>query len=64
VIYENIKRVSTKMGKSIRSIEIEAGLGNGVIAGWKSSSPMVDNLKSVAKVLGVTIESLLDENEG
>lgn len=61
MIYENVKRLSGKKGKSIRAIEMQAGLGNGVIRGWKNSSPTVDKLKAVADVLGVSLEELIKE---
>lgn len=61
LIYENVKRISAEKGKSIRAVEIQAGLGNGVIRGWKGSSPTVDKLKAVANVLGVSVEKLIKE---
>lgn len=59
MIYENIKRIADEKNLTIRAIEREAGLGNKVIAGWKESSPSVNNLSKVANVLGVSIEELL-----
>ncbi len=61
MIYENVKRISSKKGRSIRSVEIQAGLGNGVIRGWKISSPTIDSLRAVAKALGVSLEELIKE---
>ncbi|WOO36053.1 helix-turn-helix transcriptional regulator [Anaerocolumna sp. AGMB13020] len=61
MIYENIKRISKEKGRSIRSIEVQAGLGNGVIRGWRTSSPTIDSLKAVSIVLGVSLEELIKD---
>jgi transcriptional regulator with XRE-family HTH domain len=62
LIYENVKRLAKEKGfKSIRSLEMKAGLGNGVIRGWKSSSPTIDSLKAVADALGASVDELIKE---
>lgn len=61
MIYENVKRISKEKGRSIRSVEMKAGLGNGVIRGWKTSSPTFDSLKAVAIALEVPVEELIKE---
>lgn len=63
MLYENVKYFCSRAGISIRSLEQKAGLGNGVINGWKNSNPRIDSLKSVAKVLGVTLDELLEERK-
>ena len=63
LIYERIKKICTEKGLSIRKLEEQAGLGNGVISGWKESSPRVDSLQSAANVLGVPIEYLIKGEE-
>lgn len=60
MIYDNIKALCDKRGLSIRRLEIQAGLGNGVIGGWKNSSPTVDNIKAVAKVLNIKVDKLIN----
>ena len=60
MIYENVKKIAEEKGISISALEKKAGLGNGVISGWKTSSPTVANLKSVADVLKVKVDKLLD----
>ena len=60
MIYENVKKIADEKGISISALEKKAGLGNGVISGWKTSSPTVANLKSVADVLKVKVDKLLD----
>lgn len=60
MIYENVKKIADEKGISISALEKKAGLGNGVISGWKTSSPTVANLKSVADVLHVNVDKLLE----
>lgn len=38
----------------------QVGLSNGSISKWRVSSPTVDNLKAVAKVLNVKVDKLLE----
>lgn len=35
-------------------------MSNGIIRKWNESAPQVDNLKAVAKVLGVKVDELLE----
>lgn len=63
LIYNNIKRISEKKGMSIRAVEKLAALGNGVIGGWKSSSPTVASLQAVARVLEVSVDELLKNKD-
>ena len=62
MIYENVKKIAEEKGISISALEKKAGLGNGVISGWKTSSPTVTNLKAVSVILGTTVDKLLEEN--
>lgn len=58
MIYENILELAKKQGLSISKLEKLAGLSKGAISKWKTSSPNVNNLVSVAKVLKVKLEVL------
>ena len=60
MIYDKIKELCDKKGIPIYKLEKEAGLGNGTIGGWQTSSPTVDSLKAVARVLGVKASKLID----
>ena len=60
-VYENIKALADKKEIPIYKLEQQAGIGNGVIAAWKTSVPMLDKLLAVAKVLGVTVNELIEE---
>jgi transcriptional regulator with XRE-family HTH domain len=59
VIYDNISRICKEKGISIAKLEKDSGLGNATIRGWKTSSPTVEKLQSVARVLGCTVDELL-----
>lgn len=60
MVYENVKELCKEKGISISALEREAGLGNGVIAGWKTASPNLNSLQAVAKALGVGINKLIE----
>ena len=62
MIYNNILTIAKKKGLSLRLIEIAAGLSSGAIGKWKTRSPHVDNLMAVAKVLKVSLNTLVKEN--
>lgn len=61
MIFDNIKRICDIKGVSISAVEKQAGLSNSAIRKWNTSSPTIDNLMSVAKILDVTIDELLFE---
>lgn len=61
MIFDKVKELSNQKGISIRMLEQTAGLGNGTIKSWKESSPTIEKLDKVAKVLGVPISELLAE---
>ncbi len=61
MVYDSVKKICDEKGMTISSVEKAAGIGNGTIAGWKSSSPRMDILIKVANVLEVSIEDLTRE---
>lgn len=62
LIYDNVREICMEKGISISSVEKEAGISNGSIRKWNESSPTISNLKSVANVLGVTVDVLIRED--
>ena len=64
MIYEKIAALCKERGISISRLEKEVGIGNGTIGRWSISSPTVENLKKVADYFGVSVDSLLAEDEG
>ena len=61
LVFENVKALCDKKGISITQLEKDAGLSTGSINKWKTSSPTAKSLQSVAKVLKVKMEKLLQE---
>lgn len=64
MIYERIKSEANQQKLTIAELEKRAGLGNGVIGGWRTSAPNARKLEAVADVLGVTVDYLLKGNAG
>lgn len=62
MIYDKIKKLCDELGITIMECEKRAGLGNGVISGWKTSSPRLDKIKAVADVLHTTVDELIKED--
>ena len=63
MILKNIERICAERGISIYALEKEANIGNGTIKRWDKSSPTVNSLQAVAKVLECTVDELLSESE-
>lgn len=61
MIYENIKRICTDKGISISELEKKSGLGNGTIKKWETSSPTINKLEAVAKILDASIVDILGQ---
>lgn len=59
-LYDKIKKLCEAKGISISECEKRAGIGNGVIAGWKASDPQLSKIYAVAKVLEVPITNFLE----
>lgn len=60
MIYDKIKAICKEKHISVASVEKEAGLGNGAISKWNESSPTVDKIQAVAKVLNVKVNKLIE----
>lgn len=60
MIYDKIKEICKEKGISVASVEKKAGLSNGAISKWKNSSPTIDKLQAVAKVLEVKVNKLIE----
>lgn len=61
LIYDRIKAICKEKGVSPSSIERKAGLSNGAITKWNTSSPSVKNLKDVADILDVSVDELIED---
>ncbi|MGO2722987.1 MAG: helix-turn-helix domain-containing protein [Lactobacillus sp.] len=58
-LFERVKETAKKRGWSLQETAQKAGLGINSIYAWKNKTPSVDRIKSVADVLGVTVDYLL-----
>ena len=61
MLFENVRELAKKKGMSVGELEKAAGLSNGAIFKWRVSSPKVDSVQAVAKVLKVKVDKLLEE---
>ena len=62
MLYENICRYAAKRKLSIHQLEKKAIIGNGTIRKWKDGAvPSLESLQKIAKVLGVSVATLLRE---
>lgn len=61
MIGEKIVEICKETGRSVRSVEKEAGLSCGSISKWNTSAPSVYSLYKVSKILKVKMEKLLEE---
>lgn len=63
-LVERIKEVAkTKKGWNLKTTAERAGIGINSIYKWKTQTPQVDKLASVANVLGVSVDYLLGKTE-
>ncbi|WP_429971188.1 helix-turn-helix domain-containing protein [Fructilactobacillus sp. Tb1] len=61
--FERIKEISKKRGLSLRKVSEKAGLSENVIYSWKRKVPSTRSLEKVSKVLGVTLNDLINNTE-
>lgn len=59
-LLDRVKDLAQKSGMSIAEIERKADLGNGSIRRWETSIPSADKLQRTAKVLGTSMDYLLN----
>lgn len=57
--YDKVKQIAEAQGKKIANVEVDAGIANGTISGWRTGKPYAETLKKVADTLGVGIDELL-----
>ncbi len=63
LLVERIKMLCKESGITLAELERLVGIGNGIIARWKKSSPKADSLKKVADHFGVSTDYLLGLTE-
>ena len=62
-MFDRVKEISKKRGLSLAQLNEQAGFKPNVIYSWKTKSPSIDKVESVAKVLGVSVDYLLGKEE-
>lgn len=62
MFFDKVKSLAAERGMSYNKLEMEAGLTRNSVYKWASSTPSVDKVAAVAKVLGVTIDELMKED--
>lgn len=62
-IFERLEYIIKQKNTTIRAVEREAGVANGIIKRWEKSSPQCDKLLLVANCLNVSIEWLITGKE-
>ena len=63
MLYDNVKRVCSEKGVSVRYVEKQCELSNGSISKWNENEPGIRKVQKVADYFGVSIEKLLEEKE-
>ncbi|WP_461241172.1 helix-turn-helix domain-containing protein [Paucilactobacillus sp. N302-9] len=62
-LVERIKEVAKKRGWNLKTTADKAGIGINSIYRWKDQTPTADSLSKVAKVLDVSVDYLLGNEE-
>lgn len=62
-MFDRIKELAKKRGLSLSQLNEKAGFKQNVIYSWKTKTPSIDKVESVAKVLGVSVDYLLGKEE-
>lgn len=62
-LFERVKETSKNRGWSLAETSKKAGLGQRTLYQWKDKQPSADKLKSVADVLGVSVDYLLGNTD-
>lgn len=64
MLYDVVAKIAEEQHLAITAVEELAGLGRGSIGKWRNSTPKLDSVAKVAKVLNVPLASLVNEYEG
>lgn len=62
MIYDRICELCKEKGRSVSSVEKEAGLSNGTLRQWNGANPRVFNIQKVSEILGCDISDLISES--
>lgn len=59
-IFDKVSKRAAGKGISINSLEDKAGIAKGSVYKWNTVSPTIRNLSKVAKVLGCSVDDLIN----
>ena len=62
-VYERIKEIAKKRGMNLQTVAKNAGLSSNMIYQYKTVNPKMDTLKTLADVLGVSVDYLLGNTD-
>lgn len=62
-VFERIRDLAKKRGKSVRDVALNIGLSENAIYGWKKTKPKAEDLALVADELFTTVDYLLGREE-
>ncbi|WP_242361283.1 helix-turn-helix domain-containing protein [Limosilactobacillus antri] len=63
-IFDRVKEAANKKGLSLQVVATKAGFGINSIYGWKKKDPSISRVEKVAKVLNVSTDYLLGNDDG
>ena len=65
ILVENIRQIAKRQSLTIKQIEVDLGIGNGVIGRWAKGTrmPQIDRVEAIANYLGVTVADLTGKKE-
>lgn len=62
-VFERIKELSKKHGKSLSKVAIDLGFSENLFYRWKTSEPKAKDLEKVADYFGVSVDYLIGRTE-
>lgn len=62
-MFDRIKEISKKRGLTLAQLNEKVGFKQNVIYSWKTKTPSVDKVKTVADVLNVSVDYLLGNTD-
>ena len=59
LLKENVFRLISERGLSVRKVERDLGFGYGTLQAWDKHMPSIDKVEKVAKYFGVSVDALI-----
>ena len=59
LLKENVFRLISEKGLSVRKVERDLGFGYGTLQAWDKHMPSIDKVEKVANYFGVSIDALV-----